>query len=89
MPQGSLNCPILYLVHASSLKDRNSDGTQIYGFADDNALRKTFKNSDQNRNETLVVPDLENILVNVKDWMDLNRLKMNCLKTEFIVIGEC
>ena len=56
----------------------------IYGFADDHAVRNTFKASDRQA-ETLAVSNLEHNALGIKNWMDYNQLKMNDGKTEFII----
>ena len=58
----------------------------IYGFADDHGLGNDFAaNMDE---EKRVIVDLEECTVVVERWMDFNRLKMNCAKTEFILVGS-
>ena len=73
MSQGSLNGPYLYLAYASTIIDVVDGVIDIYGFADDNAIRHDFESGTSDED--------------IKMWMDRNRLKMNCNKTEFILIG--
>ena len=54
------------------------------GFADDHVLKKSFRASSR-VDEKESILSLEPTLVNVKTWMDQNRLKMNDGKTEFII----
>ena len=89
VPQGSLNRPFLYLAYASTIQDLITNqhrNTSIYGFADDHALRAVFSSGNENENKT--IRELESTMDDVKEWMDLNRLKMNCSKTEFILMGS-
>ena len=59
----------------------------LHGFADNHAMKNTFKTSDRQA-ETLAVSNLEFNASNIKGWMDCNRLKMNDGKTEFIMFGS-
>ena len=89
VPQGSLNGPFLYLAYASTIQNLTKIqhcNTSIYGFADDHALRAVFTSG--NENESRNIREMENTMDDVKEWMDLNRLKMNCSKTEFILMGS-
>ena len=85
VPQGRLNGPFLYLAYASTLTDIIDPGVQVYGFADDHALRHSYPSGTETELESL--QKMEQCLRNVKAWIDENRLKMNCSKTEFIIIG--
>ena len=67
VPQGSQNGPYLYLTYASALVDVIDNLIQIYGFADDHALRKYFASCTDGEINTK--HDLELCLVNVKNWM--------------------
>ena len=59
----------------------------LHSFADDHAMKSTFKASGR-QTETQAVPNLELNASNIKGWMDCNRLKMNDHKTEFIMFGS-
>ena len=88
VPQGSAAGPILYLCYASTMRKDIPDSISIYGFADDHGLRNdSTVNTDE---EQQAIVNLEECVVAVKRWMDLNtqRLKMNCAKTEFILVGS-
>ena len=63
-----------------------NDKFNIYGFADDHAIRAEFK--QVNANESDIRNEIENQMQIIKKWMDANRLKMNSSKTEFITLGS-
>jgi hypothetical protein len=87
VPQGSCAGPILYLAYASTMKDNIPENIALHGYADDHALKKSFPANDHAQ-ESLVILSLEECLVNIKIWMNANRLKMNEGKTEFILFGS-
>lgn len=86
VPQGSLLGPFYYLAYASPLEEVVPAGTDIYGFADDHGLRKTFVPSTLSESNAL--RELSECLSSIKTWMDTCRLQMNCSKTEFIKFGH-
>ena len=87
VPQGSCMGPILYLAYASTLQEIIPTQISVYGYADDHALATNFKANDKT-SERQSITQLEKCMDNIKDWMDLNRLKMNSAKTEFILFGQ-
>ena len=61
----------------------------LHGFADDHSVKKSFHTDKKNRNlEGKTIQDLEESVVKIKHWMDINWLKMNDGKTEFILYGS-
>ena len=76
VPQGSLACPNLYSAYASTLQEVIPGDVGLNGFADDHSLKRSFKADDRKAEQT-VISALQNCLMNVKTWMDENRLKMN------------
>ena len=82
--QGSCLGPVLYSCYASTLIDVIPEEIDIHGFADDHSFKKEFT---PRIDEVVTVTQLENTLVDVKSWMDANRLKMNDAKTECILFG--
>ena len=58
----------------------------LHGFADDQAMKKSFRINTDNSNELKTIRDLKMCISEVKVWMDHNRLRMNGEKTEFINI---
>ena len=89
---------MLYTVYASMIESVLEAGNQtedtllsnpskkldLHGFADDHAIKSTFKASDR-QPEALAVSNLELNASNMKGWMHCNRLKVNNGKTEFII----
>ena len=86
VPEGSLAGPDLYSAYASTLQEIVPDNVGLNGFADDHSLKRSFK-ADNRKAEQTTISTLQNCLMNVKIWMDENRLKMNDGKTEFIMFG--
>ena len=95
VPQGSCAGPILYTIYASTLEEvicgpeskvlsPNNDSLipkiDLHGFADDHALKNSFKAGDLEA-ECTCFSTLESTAGNVKTWMDQNCLKMNDEKT--------
>ena len=60
---------------------------QLSCFADDDSVRNTFKASDRNA-EVDTKANVEQCMLNIKQWMDAAHLKMNPTKTEFIYFGH-
>ena len=86
--QGSCLGPILFTEYASTLFDviyKHLDNAQ--GFADDHQLYLSFSpNSTLSQENAVQV--VESCLLEVKEWMISNKLKMNDSKTEFLIIGS-
>jgi hypothetical protein len=66
-----------------SVKESN----ELIGYADDHSICGSFKAGD-NAAEIKTPCDLSSTLVDIKQWMLQNRLKMNDEKTEFIIFGS-
>ena len=63
--------------------------TDINGYADDNGIKGKFKAKwNDNEIELETIQRLESCLDYIKTWMDVNQLKMNSSKTEFILFGS-
>ena len=86
VPQGSCAGPILYLAYASTLQDTIKQPLSLYGYADDHAVKDSFKASSRKMEESSV-KRIEECAVGIRQWMDVNRLQMNDSKTEFIMFG--
>ena len=84
VPQGSLAGPNLYSAYASTLQEVVPGDVGLNGFADDHSVKRSFTADDRKAEQT-IISALQNCLMNVKTWMDENRLKMNDGKTEFIM----
>ena len=85
--QGSLGGPSLYTVYASTMQSVVPEEIDLCGFADGHVLKSSFKASSRIP-EKESVTSLKSTLVNVKTWMDQNRLKMNNRKTELIMFAS-
>ena len=85
IPQGSCVGPLYYLVYASTLQCVVT--ITINGFADDHILKDKLKINNV-IDERRCKENLENCIVNVKNWMDENLLKMSEDKTEYIIFAS-
>ena len=84
VPQGSCPGPWYYLVYASTLQCVVEKPITINGCANDHILKDKFKINDV-MDKRRCKENLEKCIVNVKNWMDENCLKMNDDKTAYIV----
>ena len=88
VPQGSISGPVLYTAYASTLEHYIEQyNISIMGYADDHSLYDCFSANDREA-EHASIEKLKYCLVDVNDWMNYNRLKMNSDKTEFILFGN-
>ena len=87
VPQGSCAGPTLYLAYASTIQEIIPKNIDIHGYADDHVLKNKFYPSKEN-DEFDCVMSLKKTLVDVNEWMNQNRLKMNNAKTEYIMFGS-
>jgi hypothetical protein len=89
VPQGSVAGPVAFTCYASTLEDAlpSDEGINIIGYADDHTIYCTYKSGDPDQ-ETVAIKTLGKSLVNVKNWMDCNKLKMNNAKTEAIIFNS-
>ena len=73
---------------ASTLQHYIKDsGVSLLGYADDHSAYDSF-NPKIFADEKRVTTNLEKVLVTINDWMNLNRLKLNPSKTEFVLFGS-
>ena len=87
VPQGSCVGTNIFNLYCLPLQDVVPDDLQLSCFADDHSIRKAFK-AGNNNEEISTISKLESCLLNIKQWMDQARLKMNPSKTEFIYFGN-
>jgi hypothetical protein len=84
VPQGSCLGPWLYLTYAGTIFDIVPPSISVHGFADDHTANRRFKPSE----EATAIQELSDFAVDINDWMNGNKLKMNSTKTEFIEFGS-
>ena len=87
VPQGSCAGPTLYSTYASTVAEIIPQHMDIHGYADDHAIKTSFKAGDT-VSELTALSSMEETLTNIRDWMNMNKLKMNDSKTEFIMFGS-
>ena len=87
VPQGSCAGPTLYSAYASTMREIIPGNMQIHGYADDHTIKTSYR-SGVTSEESLALAELEETMVNIRNWKNANRLKMNDSKTEFIVFGS-
>ena len=74
--------------NGDKLYKQNDVKINLYGFADDHVMKKSLRTTKDNSNKLKTIRDLKTCTSEVKVWMDHNRLKMNKVKTEFIIYGS-
>ena len=86
VPQGSCAGANIFNLYCSPLHKVIPPDLQLSGFADDHSVRISFKASNREE-EFNTVTSMEACMLNIKNWMDEMRLKMNPSKMEFIYFG--
>ena len=89
VPQGSCSGAYFFIMNAATLFTEISyeGSAELFGFADDHILYDVF-GAHTRSEEMETILNLEDTLIDVKEWMNLVKLKMNTGKTEFIIFGH-
>ena len=80
VPQELTLGPLLFIIYLNDLPLAVKDA-EITLYADDTSLYKGFRNV-KDLNETLVP-----VFSNICDWLKCNKLSLNAIKSEFMIIG--
>ena len=80
VPQGYILGPLLFLIYVNDLPNA-VENVEITMFADDTSLSKAFQNTDE------LCMELIPAFANICKWLMANKLSLNTVKTEFMVIG--
>ena len=80
VPQGSILGPLLFIVYMNDLQDV-AQNCKISMYADDTNVSSTLTQANDINAE--LVPEFTKIC----DWLVTNKLSLNILKTEYMIIG--
>ncbi len=81
IPQGSILGPLLFLIYVNDLPN-SLEYSSTRMFADDTALTVSGRSIQD------VEVAINHDLTNVKQWLSANRLSLNLVKTEYLLIGS-
>ena len=80
VPQGSILGPLFFIVFMNDLR-HCVENANVTMYADDTSATTAIRNLSDITSQ--VIPDL----MKISDWLKANRLNLNTLKTEFMLIG--
>ena len=87
VPQGSCLGPILFVIYATKLFEIISCHLpDVHSYADDAQLYLSFK-PDSHTSHVKAVTAMKRCIEDLRQWMLLDRLKLNDDKTEYLLIG--
>lgn len=87
VPQGSVAGAQIFTAYSATLDNVIPREMSLNGFADDHSIRKQLDLKDE-KSICDTRTAIESTMVDIKEWMNQVRLKMNDSKTEFIVLGS-
>ena len=88
VPQGSCLGPVLFTIYAAPLlKIIEHHLPQAQGYADDHQLYIAFNPNSQASQENALIA-LQACISEIRQWMLVNKLKINDNKTEFLIMGS-
>ena len=80
VPQGSILGQLLFIIYMNDSPSCVKEA-EITSYADDTCLYKAFRTAQDLSDELIPA------FVNICEWLKMNKLALNVLKTEFTIIG--